>query len=320
MANSRGQQVIALEEHYYDHDLIQTFGERTLGRPGPMMERLLDLGELRIKEMDANGIDIQVLSHGAPSGQRLDPDSAAEMVRGVNDRLAEAVKAHPDRFEGFAALPTPDPAAAADELDRCVSELGFKGAMIHGLTNGAFIDEERFWPIFERAQALDVPIYLHPAPPHPDVVKTYYAPYDEKYPIILGPGWGFTAETAVQGLRLVLSGLFDKVPEVKFILGHLGESLPFMVWRINQSFNRTGEGVPFREIFCHNFYITTSGFFSDPALQCCISEMGIDHVLFSIDWPFVENEPGAEWMEQVHIAEEDRIKILSGNCKALLKM
>ena len=140
------------------------------------------LAQGRIAEMDAAGIDIQVLSHGAPSVQRLDAETAVRLARGANDRLAETVRAHPDRFAGFATLPTADPEAAADELERTVTRLGFKGAMVHGLTNGVFLDDKRFWPIFERAQALDVPLYLHPAMPHPAVIDAYYQDYVERVP------------------------------------------------------------------------------------------------------------------------------------------
>lgn len=322
MTNSVGQQVIALEEHYYDPELTALWDTKNnRSRPSRTVERLLEVGESRISEMDAAGIDIQVLSHGAPSTQRLDPETAVTTARAVNDRLHTLVAAHPTRFQGFAALPTPDPAAAADELDRTVSEYGFKGAMIHGLTNGAFIDEERFWPIFERAQKLDVPIYLHPARPHQQVIDTYYGDMAERFPAILGAGWGFTVETATTGLRLILSGMFDRCPDVKIVLGHLGESLPFMLWRVDQAFNRPGNaGVAFRDIFCKNFYITTSGFFSDPALLCCIQEIGIDHILFSIDWPFVENQPGTDWFEAVSISASDKEKILNGNARRILNI
>lgn len=322
MTNSAGQRVIALEEHYYDAGLTALWdSDNNRRRPSHTVERLLEVGEKRIAEMDAAGIDIQVLSHGAPSTQRLDPETAVTVAREVNDRLHALIKAKPSRFRGFAALPTPDPAAAADELDRAVSELGFKGAMIHGLTNDAFIDEVRFWPIFERAQNLDVPIYLHPARPHQNVIDAYYGDMAKRFPAILGAGWGFTVETATAGLRLILSGLFDHCPDVKIILGHLGESLPFMVWRVDQAFNRPGNaGVAFRDIFCRNFYITTSGFFSDPALLCSIQEIGVDHILFSIDWPFVENRPGADWFEATSISASDKEKILNGNARRILNM
>src|ERR687892_618877 len=238
--------VIALEEHYWDREVAGHFKER-----GPEMripalqERLLDLGELRLKEMDEAGIDLQVLSHGAPATQRLDAETAVPMARAVNDRLHEAVKAHPGRFEGFAVLPTADPKAAADELERAVTRLGFKGGMVHGLTaiGGAnlFLDDKRFWPIFERAQALDVPLYMHPAIPHPAVIEAYYKDYAKDFPMFIRAAWGFTAETATQGIRLVLSGVLDEYPKTKIIMGHLGEGLPFLLWRISHSLKREGK-------------------------------------------------------------------------------
>jgi predicted TIM-barrel fold metal-dependent hydrolase len=315
-------QVIAIEEHYFDPEVkAQIAGsERTGG--SATAARLDDVGQGRIAEMDAAGIDIQVLSHGAPSVQKIaDAALAVRLARGANDRLAETVGVHPDRFAAFAMLPTADPKAAADELERAVTRLGFKGAMVHGLANGRFLDDRQFWPIFERAQALDVPLYLHPAIPHPAVVDAYYQDYVAKYPNILRAAWGFTVETATQGIRLVLSGVFDAYPRLKIILGHLGEGLPFYLWRINMALIRDGAGPSwFRDMFCEHFWVTTSGFFSDPALLCCVMELGVDRILFSVDYPFVENRPGTAWMERVPLCAEDRAKILSGNVKRLLKM
>jgi 2,3-dihydroxybenzoate decarboxylase len=252
----------------------------------------------------------------------MDPQTAVPVASRANDRLHEVVKAHPDRFAGFAALPTPAPEAAADELERAVTELGFKGGMIHGLTNGEFIDHRKYWPIFERAQALDMPIYVHPGYPHPDVLAAYYQDYLKEYPTFASAGWGYTVETATQGIRLVLSGVFDAYPDLKIILGHLGESLPFSLWRIDQALSRrenTG-GRSFRETFCRHFYITTSGNFSNTALLCCVMEMGVDRIMFSIDYPFVENKPGVDWTETIPLCAEDRKKILSGNVTRLLKL
>ena len=315
-------QVIALEEHYFDPEVKRHIGaaERTGG--SRIAAQLDDVGQGRIAEMDAAGINVQVLSHGAPSVQKIaDPELAVRLARGANDRLAETVAAHPDRFAGFAMLPTADPEAAADELERTVTQLGFKGAMVHGLANGVFLDDRRFWPIFARAEALDVPLYLHPAPPHPAIVEAYYKEYVEKFPNILRAAWGFTVETATQGVRLVLSGLFEAHPRLKIILGHFGEGLPFMLWRINMGFARDGVAPSwFRDAFCAHFWVTTSGFFSDPALLHCIQELGIDRILFSVDYPFVENAPGAEWVQRIPLSAEDRAKILSGNAKRLLKM
>jgi predicted TIM-barrel fold metal-dependent hydrolase len=271
--------------------------------------------------MDAAGIDVQVLSHTAPSLQKIAAAEAPALARRVNDRLAAIIAAHPTRYAGFAALPTSDPAAAADELARCVEELGFKGAMIHGLAQGHFIDAQRYWPIFARAQALDVPIYLHPAIPHPDVIAAYYQDYAKDHPVLLRAAWGYTVEAATQAIRLVLSGVFEKHDRLKFILGHLGEGLPFLIWRINNGLARPGQKpVAFRALFSRHFWITTSGFFSDPALLLCVQEMGIDRILFSVDYPFEANAPGPAWLATVPLCAEDRIKIASGNARRLLKM
>src|SRR5499427_3383174 len=251
--------VIALEEHYWDKELAALFVGAEGVRDPEMLRRLYDLGELRLREMDEAGIDVQVLSHGAPSAQKLTGADAVDLTRRVNDRLRAVVAANPTRFAAFAALPTSDPKAAADELER-TTELGFKGAMIHGLTSGVFLDDKRFWPIFERAQALDVPLYLHPSVPLPAVMDAYYKEYAKQYPSLLRAAWGFTIETATQGLRLVLSGVFDAYPRLKIILGHMGEGLPFYLWRISMGLARDGRGgKSFRDVFCEHFYITTSG-------------------------------------------------------------
>ena len=313
--------IIALEEHYLDPEVKQFYtGTNSQHAPG-ITERLDDVGQGRIAEMDAAGIDLQVLSHANPGMQKMDAETAVRLARGANDRLHETVRSHPDRFAAFAAIPTPDPKAAADELERTVTKLGFKGAMVNGLTNGVFLDDKRFWPIFERAAALDVPLYLHPAIPHPAVVEAYYKDYADKYPSLLRAAWGFTVETATQGVRLVLSGVFDAYPNLKIIIGHFGEGLPFLLWRINMGFERSGLGSrSFRDIFCRHFYVTTSGFFSDAALLHCMMEIGIDRIMFSVDYPFVDNPPGAKWTETLPICDEDKDKLLSGNARRLLKI
>jgi predicted TIM-barrel fold metal-dependent hydrolase len=311
--------VIALEEHYWDKELEAHFAN--VERNPNVVKRLYDMGELRLKEMDEAGVDIQVLSHGAPSAQKLSGPDAVPLTQRVNDRLAEVVKSRPDRFAAFAALPTCDPKAAADELERTVNKHGFKGAMIHGLANDLFVDDKRFWPIFERAQRLDVPIYLHPSIPHPAVTQAYYQDYIKDYPMVIRAAWGFTVETATQAIRMVLSGVFDTYPGLKIVLGHLGETLPFLVWRIDQSLSRPGgKTMSFRDKFCSNFYLTTSGNFSNPALMCCVQEMGIDRLMFAIDWPFVANPLGTNWIETIPLCDEDKIKLLSGNAKRILHM
>lgn len=312
--------VIAIEEHYWDAELASHYTGSEGSRAGRIEERLRDFGGDRIADMDAAGISLSVLSHGSPSAQKLPAEIAVPLVERVNDRLAAAVAANP-RFAAFAALPTILPEAAADELERCVA-MGFKGAMVHGMTDGMFLDLKRFDPIYARAERLDVPIYMHPSLPHPAVIDAYYKDYLADFPMLARPAWGYGVEAGTQGLRMVLSGVFERHPRLKIILGHLGEALPFQLWRIDQALSRAGQrSVNFRDVFTNNFWITTSGFFSTPALMCCVQEMGVEHVLFSVDWPFIEDSRVAvDWMSGVPLPTADKAKILSGNARSLLKL
>jgi 2,3-dihydroxybenzoate decarboxylase len=307
--------VVAIEEHFSTANFRDRFtGYHTLGRPS-WRERLDDLGALRIREMDEAGIDIQVISQVMPGPQIFDAETSVALARESNDILYEAICAHPDRFAGFAALPTPDPKVAADELERTVTKYGFKGGYINGLTNGKFHDEKQFWVIFERAQALNVPIYLHPATPHPTVIDLYL----KEYPAMVGAGWGFTFETATQAIRLIMSGVFDVYPRLKFVLGHLGESLPFSLKRCDEVLSRDGMlKKRFRDYFCENFYITTSGNFSVPALLCSIMEMGVERIIFAVDWPMRTNTDAMNFIRNAPISEVDKDKILRRNVRQIM--
>jgi predicted TIM-barrel fold metal-dependent hydrolase len=309
--------VVALEEHYMDSE-VKTLA--AMGASPDIVERLDDLGALRLKEMDEAGIDLQVLSQSTPGLQAVDAATAPSLARRANDRLRATVDRHPSQFAAFAALPTADPRAAADELERAVTQLGFKGAMVNGMTGGVFHDDKRFWPIWERAARLDVPIYIHPSLPHPAVIEAYYKDYVQSHPGLLRAAWGFTVETATQGIRFVLSGVFDAYPNLKIILGHMGEGLPFLLWRISHGLRGSMKEKTFRDIFCEHFWITTSGFFSDQALLNCMSEMGIDRILFSVDYPFAENPPGTEWLKTLPLGPEDTEKLCHGNARRLLKL
>jgi len=321
MEHATKPRVIAIEEHYLDRNVGVNFESADALVPPPLRERLEDLGASRIKEMDDAGIDVQVLSHAGPATQRINAEAAVKVSRLANDRLHEVIQLKPRRFAAFATLPTPDPGAAADELEHAVDKLGFVGGMVSGLTNERFIDEKQYWPIFERAQALDVPLYMHPAPPHPAVVERYYKEYAQQCPNLLGAACGFTVEAAVQAIRLVLSGVLDAYPRVKIILGHLGEGLPYLLWRIDHALSRPGNFAgSFRDCFCEHFYVTTSGNFSDPALVCCLMELGVDRILFAVDWPFVSNELAVRWAQNMPLCAEDRGKILAGNANRLLRI
>jgi predicted TIM-barrel fold metal-dependent hydrolase len=314
--------VIAIEEHYADPAVTARGDGRARGGPfAALGPRLNDLGQLRLDEMDAAGIDMQVISHAPSPIQQLDAKESRELATATNDRLHDAVDRNPERFAGFAALPTPDPLAAADELERTVSRLGFKGAMIHGRTREEFHDGKKYWPIYARAEHLDVPIYIHPGPPHPAMVEAYYGDYLTDFPGLNSAAWGFTIDTANQVVRMILSGLFDAHPNLKIIIGHMGESIPFLVDRIDEALSRQGNTpISFKDTFVKHFYITTSGHFSTPALLCAMLEMGIDRILFSVDWPFVENEPGMRWMTTLPLSADDKEKMFNGNARRLLKI
>jgi 2,3-dihydroxybenzoate decarboxylase len=316
-----GQRIIAIEEHYSDPELASTFDKRDASKAPHVRSRLDDIGALRIREMDEAGITMQVISHASPSTQALPAGHCVEISRGVNDRLAERIRAYPDRFSAFAALPTSEPEKAADELSRTVEVLGFCGAMLHGRAAGTWLDDHRFWPIFKRAQDLDVPIYLHPSFPDQRVFESSYQDYAKTDPMLARAALGYTVETATQAIRMVLSGLFDACPGIKIIIGHLGEALPFLMGRIDESLSRNrGPDWSFRQIFRRHFHVTTSGHFSTPALTCTIAELGIDRILFAVDWPYVANRPGVDWMKGSSLSATDKTRIFSGNAERLLKI
>ena len=209
---SKSQHIITIEEHYLDLRISSQFAPLDAIKGQHILSRLFDLNELRIKEMDDAGIDMQVLSHANPAVQKLDAEQGLRLARETNNLLHEVIRANPDRFAGFATLPTADPKYAADELERTISVLGFKGAMVHGLANGEFLDGKRYWPIFERAAALDVPLYFHPSQPHPSVVDAYYRDYANEFPWLIRAAWGYGVETATHAIRLILSGVFELIP------------------------------------------------------------------------------------------------------------
>jgi len=285
-----------------------------------IVEQNSDLGAKRLAYMDAAGVDVQVLSFGSPGPQAFGADIAVPMARDANDRLFEMVKKHPHRFAGFAALPTADPEVSAAELERAVVKLGMKGAMIHGHTRGSFLDERKYWVIFERAQALDVPIYLHPTLPHPDAVKAYFEGYEE----LARAGWGFAIDTSCHFLRIVFAGVFDAYPRLKIILGHLGEGLPFAMHRLDDHTARSAarRGLQRRpiEYLRDNLLVTTSGNWYEPAFHCTLAALGADNILFAIDWPYEPNTAGMEFLKKLSISERDKEKIAHRNAERILRM
>lgn len=308
--------VVALEEHYADAEVDAALGRR-LG--GPIGAALSMSVERRIAEMDTAGIHQVVLSLAPPGLQGVTGSNASVLAREVNDRLADNIKAGEGRLGGFAALPTIDPVAAADELARCVEVLGFHGALINGPTGGKFLDAPEFRPILKRAENLGVPIYIHPSDPLAPVRESYLEPYATTHPMFGRAGWGYTIETGTHAMRVVLSSVFDDCPDLQMVLGHLGETIPFLLCRIDEALARDTPMKNFAEVFRAHFHITTSGFFSDAALACCLAELGSDRVMFSIDSPFASTAAGMSWLRNLDLDAEVKTQIAAGNADRLLR-
>jgi predicted TIM-barrel fold metal-dependent hydrolase len=322
--------IIAIEEHfitplYREKVAANEFRNFYLDSRGRAMghdiiAENLDLGASRIAHMDAAGVDVQVLSFGSPGPQAFAADVAIPMARDANDRLHEATKKYPGRFYGFAALPTADPLAAASELERCVKQLGFKGAMLHGHQQGEFLDAPKYRVMWKKAEALGVPVYLHPALPHPQVVKAYFEGYEE----LARAPWGFAIDTSSHFLRLVFSGLFDDCPKLKIILGHLGEGIPFAMHRLDTHARAAAERRGLKktplEYFRENLLVTTSGNWYEPAFVCTLLAMGIDSMLFAIDWPYESNKVGMEFFNKLSLNDADKHKLAHGNAEKLLRL
>jgi len=308
---------IAIEEHFWTPELSQLRRGYDVLHDPELGRRLGDLGELRLREMDEAGIDIQVISHVEPAAQNFEPAEAVRLAREANDLLYHAIQAHPSRFAGFAALPTADPAASAEELNRTVMRLGFKGAMIHGLTHGSFPDEKAFWSVLEMAESLDVPLYIHPATPHPAVIDAYY----RDFPSMVRVGHGFTAEASAIAMRLILSEVFDAFPRLQIILGHLGEAIPFLLPRIDRYVSRQlKKPKTFAGTLRSNFHFTTGGKFEHSALHCTIEAIGIDRLMFAVDWPFHINADGRAFIDSAPVSEGDKKKIYESNAVRLLRL
>lgn len=327
--------IIGLEEHFWTPELLQALTSLPPEQqddilkaafPPEMKNQLLDLGEGRLRQMDLIGLDMMVLSVSSPGAQGLPPAQAVELSRQANDRLAAAVKAHPDRLAGFATLPTPDPAAAVRELERAVQELGFPGALINGRTGDKYLDHPDFRPLLAKAAELNVPIYLHPQIAPKPVRALYYDGFDPQLDVAFASsGWGWHLDAGIGALRLILAGVFDELPNLQFILGHWGEMVTFYLDRaddMTRLLAKAGRQKSVAEYFRQNFYLTGSGIFVTPYLQRAIEVMGADRVMFSSDYPFRYFPDGTarSFLEQAPLSFEDKAKIGHLNAERLLKL
>jgi 2,3-dihydroxybenzoate decarboxylase len=318
---------IALEEHFA---IEETLGDSRQFMPEDfwieLKGRLLDIQDQRLRLMDQAQIELCILSLNAPAIQTIrETPRAIEVARRANDVLAQEVGKRPDRFAAFAALPMQDPQAAAAELERCVTQLGFKGALVNGFSETTednvclYYDLPQYRDFWGVVSALDVPFYLHPREPLPSQRLIY-----EGHPWLMGPTWAFGQETAVHALRLMSCGLFDRYPNLTVILGHLGEGLPYSLWRAEHRIRKSDRGYPaarpLGDYFRENFYITTAGNLRTQALLNAMLEIGADRILFSTDYPFEEIDEAAIWFESASISEGDRKKIGRLNAAKLFKI
>jgi predicted TIM-barrel fold metal-dependent hydrolase len=304
--------------------------------PAAVVSKICDIGEGRLKDMDEAGIDMQVISFSTTIDW-LDAAEGTNMTKRVNDIFAHSVNMYPNRFAALAALYLKDSNAAADELERSVKQLGFKGAMVVPHVNGEFIDDKKYWPAFEKASQLNVPIYIHPTFPPPERLKQYSG-----YPELVGAMWGYGAETGLAAIRLICSGVFDQYPNLKIILGHMGEALPFWMSRLDQRLHSETSDSPVSDrerketaglttlveklkklpsqYIRDNFFVTTSGIFWQPVIQFVSSVLGTDKVLFAVDYPFESSKQGAQFIESLAMPDGDKERICHLNAQKLLRL
>ncbi len=311
---------IALEEHFSIRELLPTSEELEFFDPQVLdvIESLLpELAEKRLANMDKAGIEIAVLSQTAPGIQAISNSlDASAMARHANDALHTSIELQPRRFRGFAALNLQDIDAACAELKRCVNELGFVGALVNGSTQGEYLDNPRLDPLWLTLEQLDVPLYLHPGLPTNQPASMVKE--------LDGATWGWSFDTATHALRLIVKGVFDKHPNAKVILGHMGENLPFYLWRLDSRFlstrYRNDISTTPSAVFRRNFFITTSGVCDDAALQCSISTLGPERIMFSTDYPYEDIELAGRWMDQAMIDPLAKTMICRDTARTLLRL
>lgn len=330
--------IVSLEEHVLLPDLADRIPASDVAKsgwvpagwlptgatdePSALDRALADTQGERIASMDDAGITMQVLSVVGPGAEMLSGDEGVRLARDYNDRLAQAVERHPDRFAAFAHLPMKEPEAAADELERCVRQLGFRGASINGTTDGLFLDDPRFAPILARAEALGIPLYIHPGPAPRAVRDAYFQGLPDFTSFILSnAGFGWHAETGLHVLRLVVSGALDRYPNLKLIIGHMGEMLPMMMKRVDAMFGpgaALGLKRDVSQTILDHVWITTSGFFDTSAFLAALTAFGADRILFSVDYPYSPNGEAAAFLGGLPVSPADMARIAHGNADALL--
>ena len=288
---------------------------------GPVHNRLIDLYEMRMQEMDKYDVDMHLLALTSTGVQMMDADRAVAVAEIGNDRLHEAIQRHPDRFTGLATIAVQDPPRAVKEIERAIKKLKLNGIMINSHTNGEYLSEQKYWPILEAIEDLNVALYIHPRAPIPLMAKAYRTDHLEH------AIWGYQAETGLHGLRLITGAVFDQFPKLQVVLGHMGEGIPywlyrldFMYGRVKIDFGRRKLKLTPSEYFKRNFYITTSGMNWEPTLKFCIEAMGADRIMWAIDYPYQDHPDAVEFMDAARISEKDKQAIYHGNAERVFKI
>ena len=327
--------IVTLEEHYTVPGIVARIDPAAITRRGfpgsdvvwgQVIKRneLADLGDSRLADMDASEITVQVLSVAGPGADVVPGQAGIAVARDYNNALAEAVARHPDRYRGFAHLPLLEPDAAAAELERTVKELGFHGVLVNGATDGRFLDDPRFEPVLARAEALDVPIYIHPGIPVEPVRNAYYDGLPGNFSFTLAlSAWGWHAEIAIHTIRLVLSGALDRHPRLQIVIGHMGEALPFMLDRIDETTAAEAKARLSRSVkqtILDQVWITTSGFFTMAPFMAALMTFGADRIMFSVDYPFASNARARAFLDALPVSAADRAKIAHGNADRLMRL
>jgi len=330
MQKKERMRIVALEEHISLPEMTEQLPPEVRNPLSPAIQhlqpKLADITGERLRSMDETGIAMQILSVDGMGAQLLSAETGPAFARRYNDLIAEKIAAHPDRFTAFAHLPVTAPLVAAEELERVVTRYHFRGAMIRGLTQGRFLDHPDFDPLLAKAESLDVPVYIHPGMPPKAVADAYYSDFTHRPGLMESLacyGWGWHSETAIHVLRLLLAGIFDKYPDLKIIIGHMGEMIPMMMVRSDRAFSPGTGGANQRtliETFKRQVFITTSGIFTQPPLQMAIDTFGMNNIMFSIDYPFSSNEMGIEFLRNMKLPAEQIRQIAHGNADKLLHL
>ena len=316
--------VISLEDHFLHPKVWEMLPKELKDKYKFLKDELLDIGEGRIKKMDAAGIDFQVISHVEPGVNFIDDtNQAIKLAREINNYLFEAIKIFPERLGGFAVLPMQSPTAATEELERAVTKLGFKGALIDGHTNGIYLDDDSYTILLQKAEDLDVPIYIHPTNPPKEIAEKYFENNDA-----IITGWGWQVETSIHVIRMINKGVFDKHPRLKVIIGHMGELLPYGFTRLNIALTAGNWLIKSNEApkmnvhyyFKNNIFITSSGVFDEPVFRCAKEMMGLNNLMFSVDYPFQDNVAATSFLHKLTLNPLEKAQFAGTNAINLLKL